>query len=121
MRSAENPPLTIAMAIFRPDKFFDAKMHRSRKMNRFDALKRWTWSIFVICVVAFGFAGCEGDDGAAGPPGPQGPPGADGNDGADGTDATADPLAAAKVESPARSPWKPAGYATVPAPLPMPS
>ncbi|HSN52303.1 MAG TPA: hypothetical protein VLS87_07215 [Woeseiaceae bacterium] len=71
-------------------------------MNRFDALKRWTWSIFVICVVAFGFAGCEGDDGAAGPPGPTGPAGpagADGNDGADGTDATADPLAAAKVES----------------------
>ncbi len=71
-------------------------------MNRFDALKRWTWSVFVICVVAFGFAGCEGDDGAAGPPGPTGPAGpagADGQDGADGTDATADPLAAANVES----------------------
>jgi len=68
-------------------------------MNRFDALKRWTWSIFVICLVAFGFAGCEGDDGAAGPPGPAGPAGPAGADGADGSDATADPLAAAKVES----------------------
>ncbi len=55
-------------------------------MNRFDALKRWTWSIFVICVVAFGFAGCEGDDGAAGPQGPpgqEGPPGPEGPPGSD--------------------------------------
>jgi OmcA/MtrC family decaheme c-type cytochrome len=44
-------------------------------MNRFDALKRWTWSIFAVCLAAFALAGCEGDDGA---------PGADGADGADG-------------------------------------
>jgi OmcA/MtrC family decaheme c-type cytochrome len=44
-------------------------------MNRFDALKRWTWSIFVTSLLAFALAGCEGDDGA---------PGADGTDGADG-------------------------------------
>jgi len=72
-------------------------------MNRFDALKRWTWSVFIVFTLAFAFAGCEGDDGAQGPAGPAGPPGADGQDGADGTDATTDPLTAAlaatKVES----------------------
>jgi OmcA/MtrC family decaheme c-type cytochrome len=71
-------------------------------MNRFDALKRWTWSVFIVFTLAFAFAGCEGDDGAQGPQGEQGPPGADGQDGqdgADGTDATIDPVAAAKVES----------------------
>ncbi len=75
-------------------------------MNRFDALKRWTWSVFIVGFLAFAFAGCEGDDGAQGPPGPQGPAGADGQDGADGadgTDATSDPIAlaieSAKVES----------------------
>jgi OmcA/MtrC family decaheme c-type cytochrome len=52
-------------------------------MNRFDALKRGTWSIFVICLFAFGFAGCEGDDGATGPQGPAGPPGPEGPPGAD--------------------------------------
>ncbi len=44
-------------------------------MNRFDALKRWTWSVFIVFTLAL--AGCEGDDGA---------PGADGTDGADGAD-----------------------------------
>src|SRR5210317_1915923 len=71
-------------------------MHRSRKMNRFDALKRWTWSVFIVFTLAFAFAGCEGDDGAQGPQGPAGPPGADGQD---GTDATIDPIAQAQVES----------------------
>jgi hypothetical protein len=68
-------------------------------MNRFDALKRWTWSVFIVGLLAFAFAGCDGDTGPQGPQGIQGPPGADGNDGADGTDATADPIAAAKIES----------------------
>jgi OmcA/MtrC family decaheme c-type cytochrome len=70
-------------------------------MNRFDALKRWTWSVFIVGFLAFAFAGCEGDTG------PQGPPGADGQDGLDGADglpgAGLDPVeaavAAAKVES----------------------
>jgi hypothetical protein len=44
-------------------------------MNRFDALKRWTWSVFIVFTLAFALAGCEGDDGA---------PGADGANGADG-------------------------------------
>ncbi len=56
-------------------------------MNRFDALKRWTWSIFVICLVAFGFAGCEGDDGAQGPQGPAGEQGPPGDQGPPGSDA----------------------------------
>jgi hypothetical protein len=30
-------------------------------MNRFDALKRWTWSVFIVFTLAFAFAGCEGD------------------------------------------------------------
>ena len=68
-------------------------------MNRFDALKRWTWSVFIVFTLAFAFAGCEGDDGAAGPAGPQGPAGPPGADGTDGTDATTDPIAAASVES----------------------
>ena len=69
-------------------------------MNRFDALKRWTWSVFIVGFLAFAFAGCEGDTG------PQGPPGADGQDGADGADgppgppgAGVDPVEAASVES----------------------
>ena len=57
-------------------------------MNRFDALKRWTWSVFIVFTLAFAFAGCEGDDGATGPQGPPGPPGADGQDGQDGADIT---------------------------------
>ncbi|MDH3550738.1 MAG: hypothetical protein OEQ16_15440, partial [Gammaproteobacteria bacterium] len=72
-------------------------------MNRFDALKRWTWSVFVICLVAFGFAGCEGDDGAQGPQGPAGPQGPPGVDGPPGTGVGDDPVAAAvasaKIES----------------------
>jgi hypothetical protein len=32
-------------------------------MNRFDALKRWTWSVFIVFTLAFAFAGCEGDTG----------------------------------------------------------
>jgi OmcA/MtrC family decaheme c-type cytochrome len=74
-------------------------------MNRFDALKRWTWSVFIVFTLAFAFAGCEGDTG------PQGPPGADGTDGVDGADGPPgppgppgtgtdpDPVAAAKIES----------------------
>jgi OmcA/MtrC family decaheme c-type cytochrome len=74
-------------------------------MNRFDALKRWTWSVFIVFTLAFAFAGCEGDTG------PQGPPGADGTDGVDGADGPPgppgppgtgvdpDPVEAAKLES----------------------
>jgi hypothetical protein len=36
-------------------------------MNRFDALKRWTWSVFIVFTLAFAFAGCEGDTGPQGP------------------------------------------------------
>lgn len=72
-------------------------------MNRFDALKRWTWSVFIVSFLAFAFVGCEGDTG------PQGPPGADGTDGLDGADGPPgppgppgtgiDPIAQAAVES----------------------
>ena len=56
-------------------------------MNWVDNLSARTWSILVICFLAFAISGCEGDDGAAGaagatgptgpagPPGPPGPPG----------------------------------------------
>ena len=66
-------------------------------MNRFDALKRWTWSVFVICLVAFSFAGCDGDDGAQGPQGPAGPEGPPGAEGPPGS--AAPPPAQAAFES----------------------
>ena len=55
-------------------------------MNRFDALKRWTWSVFIVFTLAFAFAGCEGDDGATGPQGPPGPAGPPGPEGPPGSD-----------------------------------
>ena len=58
-------------------------------MNRFDGFLRWTWSILVVCTLAFAMSGCEGDDGrdgAAGTAGADGTDGADGAAGADGAD-----------------------------------
>ena len=52
-------------------------------MNRFEALKRWTWSVFIVFTLAFAFAGCDGDDGAQGPAGPAGPAGPEGPPGSD--------------------------------------
>jgi OmcA/MtrC family decaheme c-type cytochrome len=69
-------------------------------MNRFDALKRWTWSVFVMSLLAFAVAGCEGDTGPAGPAGPAGPEGPIGPEGPPGTGVDpAPPVEAAKVES----------------------
>ena len=73
-------------------------------MNRFDALKRWTWSVFIVFTLAFAFAGCEGDTGPQGPPGADGTDGLDGLDGADGADGSGvspgeAAVAAAKAES----------------------
>jgi len=61
-------------------------------MNRFDGLARWTWSVLVVCTLAFALGGCSGDDGkdgAAGSPGAAGAAGAPGTDGTDGTDGQA--------------------------------
>ena len=61
-------------------------------MNRFDGLKRSTWSIFVVSMLAFALVGCEGSDGATGAQGPAGADGADGQDGADGAGVGITPL-----------------------------
>ena len=68
-------------------------------MNRFDALRRWTWSVFIVGFLAFAFAGCEGDTGPQGPAGPAGPEGPEGPEGPPGTGVDPDPVEAAKVES----------------------
>ena len=58
-------------------------------MNWVDKLSARTWSILVICVLAFAFSGCDGKDGAPGatgavgpigPIGPEGPPGPSADD-----------------------------------------
>ena len=72
-------------------------------MNRFDGLLRWTWSILVVCALAFALGGCDGDDGAAGaagaagPAGPTGDTGDTGSDGPPGASATMTPLESCRV------------------------
>ena len=61
-------------------------------MNRFDGLKQWAWSVFVVSTLAFALVGCEGSDGATGAQGPAGADGADGQDGADGAGVGITPL-----------------------------
>ena len=50
-------------------------------MNWVDKLTARTWSILVICMLAFAFSGCDGKDGA---PGPAGVAGAEGPEGPEG-------------------------------------
>ena len=61
-------------------------------MNQFQKLFGWSWSILVVCALAFAMGGCEGDDGAQGPPGADGADGTNGTDGTDGADALVIPL-----------------------------
>ena len=62
-------------------------------MNRFNELLRWSWSVLLVCVLAFALGGCEGDDGTDGANGANG---ADGADGLPGTPAPVpDPIQAA--------------------------
>jgi OmcA/MtrC family decaheme c-type cytochrome len=53
-------------------------------MNWVDKLTTRTWSILVVCMLAFALSGCEGSDGAAGPAGPTGPAGPAGPEGPPG-------------------------------------
>ena len=46
-------------------------------MNRFKSMRQWTWSVFVMSLLALALAGCEGDTGPQGPPGPAGSDGQD--------------------------------------------